>query len=88
MADPFFLKCECGGELAFPGLREIQMYSYVICPACERKRSALEEVQRYAAAFGVAVEALEMIIEEGDVDCIERIAQTALKQIRGGKEEA
>lgn len=76
MSKPFYLACPCGGEWRWT---RIAGYPIADCTKCQNDHKDLIEL--YAAALGLAVEAL-MKIRMAGFDSDRRIAAKALEQIR------
>ncbi len=53
MSKPFYLRCDCGGEIQWPG-----DWDQLICPRCRRGYGVKQTIERYAAALGTAIEML------------------------------
>lgn len=90
MSEPFFMKCECGGELYYDDRNPLD--KYWVCRTCGRAWIPLQHVDRYAAALGIAIETLEEIAEiqapalaNGTPGIGFEQATKALEQIRGEK---
>ncbi len=85
MSEPFYLRCECGGELVMHVLTD----GWHQCLSCGKETGARKMIECYAAALGVAVAALEAIWDlANEYNRPETaIAVGALKKIRGEKNQ-